>query len=1022
MTSPKSFEGAWADPPALYRGAPFWSWNATLEPDRLRRAIRSMHEAGMGGFFMHSRYGLQTPYLSERWFECVSACLQQARELGMKAYLYDEDRFPSGAAGGAVTRDRVDYRVCGLVPLDEGEQPGELDTPVARFAVRFDDAGRLTTFHKAERAEAGERLIQFVARRAQPSPWFNDGAYLDTLNPEAVRAFLEVTYEPYARRYAEEFGDLVPAIFTDEPNCQGPVVDGLGVSWTNRLPDEFRRRRGFDVLEYLPELFWPLAWADFSPARHAFLRTVTELYVESFTAQIGAWCQEHNIALTGHILAEQSLASQIAAEGACMPHYPHMQWPGVDNLCDQARELITAKQCSSAADQAGRERVLSEMYGCTGWDWPLEGHKFVGDWQLACGVNFRCPHLTHYSLAGGAKRDYPASIFSHSPWWPYYRTVEDYFGRLCYMLTRGRAVRDVLVLHPVESAWGVWLSRGSGEPMEELEAGLTRLMYTLTGEHFDWDFGDESMLAERAKADGERLRVGEMTYRLVVVPPARTLRSSTADLLDRFLDGGGRVLFVGRAPDRVDGHPDERAAALVARAAACADDEAGIVGAVEGLVERRVSVTEAGREQRCVWTMLRRVGSADTDGLGAGQLLFLQSHDRAEARRLRVRVAGRRPAVLWDARSGARRRLKAEAGDGQVTFDLELPATGSALVSLGLRAGEAAAPARPVEVRTRHSVEGPYAIERTEPNTLPLDYCAFRVEDEPFSEEVPTLKADALIRARFGLGNRLGRGHQPWYLYTTGVVDTAPRGRCEFRRRFHVTDVPAACKLAIERSEDFDILVNGQPTGTPDGWWVDEDIRTIEVSSHLRQGDNEVLLRCTYRPDMELEDLYLVGEFGVAFRGPARRPGAATLVAPPQRLDLGDWVDQGLPFYGGAVRYRLGVKRPRRGRRLRLRLPQVRATAVAVHVGGAEAHQAARTFVLPWPPFEADLTDALGEGQTDVAVEVVGGRRNILGPLHTPWGHWTGPGHFDPDAKDWTDDYLLTAHGLLAAPVLEEVR
>ena len=69
----------WADPPAEYRSAPFWSWNSRLDPDRLCRAIESMHAAGMGGFFMHSRYGLKTPYLSDEWFECVSACVEKAR-------------------------------------------------------------------------------------------------------------------------------------------------------------------------------------------------------------------------------------------------------------------------------------------------------------------------------------------------------------------------------------------------------------------------------------------------------------------------------------------------------------------------------------------------------------------------------------------------------------------------------------------------------------------------------------------------------------------------------------------------------------------------------------------------------------------------------------------------------------------------------------------------------------------------------------------------------------------------------
>ncbi|MFW6152418.1 MAG: hypothetical protein ACOC6C_05530, partial [Verrucomicrobiota bacterium] len=93
------------NPGSEYRGAPFWSWNGKLEPEELRRQIRIMHKMGLGGFFMHSRVGLATPYLSEEWFDCVRACIDEAKKLGMKAWLYDEDRWPSGFAGGIVTRN-----------------------------------------------------------------------------------------------------------------------------------------------------------------------------------------------------------------------------------------------------------------------------------------------------------------------------------------------------------------------------------------------------------------------------------------------------------------------------------------------------------------------------------------------------------------------------------------------------------------------------------------------------------------------------------------------------------------------------------------------------------------------------------------------------------------------------------------------------------------------------------------------------------------------------------------------------
>ena len=52
---------------------------------------------------------------------------------------------------------------------------------------------------------------------AEPDPWYNDQTYVDTLNPAAIRKFVEVTYEAYFREVGSEFGKTIPAIFTDEP-------------------------------------------------------------------------------------------------------------------------------------------------------------------------------------------------------------------------------------------------------------------------------------------------------------------------------------------------------------------------------------------------------------------------------------------------------------------------------------------------------------------------------------------------------------------------------------------------------------------------------------------------------------------------------------------------------------------------------------------------------------------------------------------------------------------------------------
>ncbi len=742
-------------------------------------------------------------------------------------------------------------------------------------------------------------------------------------------------------------------------------------------------------MEHLPELVFDPADGDFSKVRHDYRRITTELFVEGFSQQIGQWCEERNIALTGHMLLENTICSQIRAVGSCMPHYEFMQWPGIDLLTDQADELATAKQCSSAANQFGKERVLSELYGCTGWDY-------------AMGVNFRCPHLSHYSLAGGAKRDYPASILDHSPWWKYYRTVEDYFGRLSLMLTQGSLVSDVLVLHTVESGWGLPMpppeERYGTGAMADLHEPMNEIIYALTEQHICWEFGDEGIMANHASVVDGVLAVGEMSYRLVVVPPALTLRSSTVELLREFVEAGGDVIFVGETPTRIDGALSDGVGELIAMSDT-APDVAGCLSGVEAMLNRRLSVTEGGEEITCLWHMLRETEK--------GQILFLQSHDRQGAHTATVTVDGDGPAVLWDALTGTRNVLASTAEDGRVCFDLHIGPTGSALVTIGIDVADADALPAERAVLTTEKIAGPYDIELVEENTLPLDYCRFRKGEAEWSELMPTLMADQLIRAEYGLGKRLGTEHQPWYLYAMGTVDTTPRDHYDLRWTFDVTDLPASCRLAIEGPSDFAIALNGQPVGEVTGWWVDEDIKTIDVCSLLVEGQNEVVLSFNYRPDMEIEDLYLVGDFGVTtLDGGAPAPGNMTLTAPPTTLDIGSWVGQGLDHYGGAVLYRLTVDRPDGDQRCVLSMPEVSCTCAAAHVNG-------ETFFMPWGPFAADITSALADGSNEIVVEVIGGRRNILGQLHTEWGQGTGPHSFDPNNGGWTREYQLTDHGVM---------
>ena len=132
------------NPPKAFRAAPFWSWNDDLEPEELVRQVGLMDEAGWGGFFMHSRVGLITPYLSERWMECIRAAVAEAKCRGMSAYLYDEDKWPSGFAGGLVPAQKREYRDLALM-CKVNDRPAVVEEHLALFKARF-EAGQLSDF------------------------------------------------------------------------------------------------------------------------------------------------------------------------------------------------------------------------------------------------------------------------------------------------------------------------------------------------------------------------------------------------------------------------------------------------------------------------------------------------------------------------------------------------------------------------------------------------------------------------------------------------------------------------------------------------------------------------------------------------------------------------------------------------------------------------------------------------------------------------------------------------------------
>ena len=237
------------NPPCEYRGAPFWAWNCEITKDKLDEQIETFRRMGMGGYHIHVRTGLQTPYLSDEYMELVKYCLHKGESSGLLTWLYDEDRWPSGTAGGRVTAGHPEFRAMNLLwttkaygeagPVKDlgtratgrggnREENGDL---LGAYDVELDESGCLLRYRRisADAPARGQKWYAY-AEYAAPSAWFNNQAYIDTLNRSAVEYF--VSYYDY---YQPEAYIPHTDTFIEKDSAVNEEIDRLRLAATASL-------------------------------------------------------------------------------------------------------------------------------------------------------------------------------------------------------------------------------------------------------------------------------------------------------------------------------------------------------------------------------------------------------------------------------------------------------------------------------------------------------------------------------------------------------------------------------------------------------------------------------------------------------------------------------------------------------------------------------------------------------------------------------------------------------------------
>ena len=186
-------------PPRQYSSGPLWVWNDMLTEEQIITTMRDLAGQKVRQVFVHPRPGLMTPYLSSDWFRLWKVALKEAERLDMNVWIYDENSYPSGFAGGLVPDAMPEARGLGLVFQDH-KLPGKLDSnSIAVFLLADSGYENVTDVVRAGRVLPEADYLIASVQYARSSPWYGDKYYVDLLYPGVTEKFIEITMDAYQR-------------------------------------------------------------------------------------------------------------------------------------------------------------------------------------------------------------------------------------------------------------------------------------------------------------------------------------------------------------------------------------------------------------------------------------------------------------------------------------------------------------------------------------------------------------------------------------------------------------------------------------------------------------------------------------------------------------------------------------------------------------------------------------------------------------------------------------------------------
>ena len=987
-------------PSKEYKPAPLYVWNTQVTQDLIDHTMSELSKQGFGGVFVHPRPGLKNEYLSTEWFSLFRHTLDVGKELGMNVWIYDENTFPSGFAGGHVNAEMPEsYNQGGSIVLYQYDKlPDNIDN---LYLILKEQNGTFVDVTKNFLLESRRKGKYYVyVKSFEPRvAWHGGYSYVDLLLPGVTQKFLEITGNGYKKIASNDFGGYMPGMFTDEPHIAPP---GGGIKWTPDLFEVFMERWGYDLKSYLPAL--SLDIGPWKQVRHDYYQVLLDLFVERWAKPYYEYCDSNGLTFTGHYWEHAWPEITYGPDNMAMNAWQHM--PGIDMLMNQFDEINpqaqfgnvrSVKEVRSVANQLGKRRVLCETYGASGWEESFEDFKRLGDWQTVLGVNFMNQHLSHLSLAGDRKYDCPPSFSEHSPWWPYYKELNNHFSRLSVAMSMGEQRNEILVIEPTTTLWMYYVTWASRPQLWDIGRNFQQFVTTLEKSQVEYDLGSEQIMNNYGSVSQNRFKVGKRSYSIVVIPPlVENLNKSTFNLLKEFAKSGGKIISFSM-PTLVDGRKNEEILRFFQNEKLVIKERE----LTQNIISKYLTVND--------FSINFTGGNLfhHRRKLNDGEIVLLVNSDLNESSKGTLICDGT-DAVELKSFTGKIADYPENNVSKKISCDYDIPPGGHLLLYVFKKGYKKFSyPIVNKHIECLKPVS-PLRITPLKSNVLVVDFCDLDLGDSIY-KNIHVYEADQKVFKNCGFpdGNPWGNAIQ----YKKNIVERNISQHKGFKLTYHFNVEKqldtSNWKIVVERAHLYSIIINGvEVSNKSDGWWIDREFSSLPLGKYISCGENTLTLSLdTMNLDAEPAPIYVVGDFRLSsVKSGWNIAGAKNVIG------LGSWKQQGWPFYSDAVAYEQDFWIPIHKKNMcyEIQLGNWKGTVSEVLVNGFSAG------IIAFKPYTLDVSKWIQQGKNSISVRVIGSNKNLFGPFH----NHSSIGFVTPNLYKGTinwpsgEDYILFDYGL----------